>query len=169
MIAGVDCGLRQEALQLQGTAPGLDEPLANVDLAGAFGTAVTGRPLVPHIMKNAARLANARHSRRWPRKLRRGLSDVPRTGTARRAFADTRALETLNAAGWHVYAKTGTTKVESVPATSRILTALVRWEDSDAGEIEKGYIVPPSSSSAEGPGPPRSWRRTAEFLPTLPQ
>lgn len=116
---------------------------ANVDFAGAFATAVTGQPVVPHVTVGAAPVTTRVEFADVARKLRPGLEAVVThaRGTARGGLADTGALAwlaDLQAAGYKVYAKTGTlAEGDGRPSTSRLVLAIVRW---NGNKVEKGAV-----------------------------
>ncbi|HEY9283226.1 MAG TPA: hypothetical protein VIP46_07215, partial [Pyrinomonadaceae bacterium] len=129
---------------------------ANVDLASAFVTTVTGRPFAAHIVKDsrAFRFVPERMSfTETAAKLRPGLSGVVREGTFEDALGSlapaerARALQALASLsrGHAVYAKTGTLQTGADGSgqaryTSRIVLALVRW-DGPRQEAARGGLV----------------------------
>jgi len=125
---------------------GLTNTWANVDFAGAFGTTVLGRPVVPHIIagdqppKPAARKEFVSIAER----LRPGLKGVVRIGTASRYFANGKEslLDRWTARGYELYAKTGTLEEDDVTKrkTSRLVFALVRWNRSKPAEVQSGLV-----------------------------
>ncbi len=120
---------------------------ANVDLAGAFGTCVTGRPVLPHVTvdERPITLGTRASFPDTARLLRPGLQAVITGGTATSAFRATKALQfvqSLSARGVKAYAKTGTLaqRKGSNFETSRIMLALVRWKNESKGEVDHGLV-----------------------------
>jgi hypothetical protein len=117
---------------------------ANVDFAAAFATAVTGHPVVPHILPKM--MPVPRPGRRtFPsvaQRLHSGLEAVITEGTA--AFArdglippQLRAIQ-----GLKVYAKSGTLAVDEGHATtSRLVIAFIIWENEPNGIARKGVVL----------------------------
>ena len=118
---------------------------ANVDFAGAFATAVTGQPVIPHILKLKTLPDVPAERRRFPDvavHLRPGLQEVVRSGTA--AFARTSLIPPAiqRVADVRVYAKTGTLAVEEgASTTSRLVIAYIRWADEAKGIVKKGVVL----------------------------
>ncbi|HEX7981717.1 MAG TPA: FtsW/RodA/SpoVE family cell cycle protein [Gemmatimonadaceae bacterium] len=118
---------------------------ANVDFAGGFGTAVTGHPVMPHILSSkTAPVAgpNREHFPRIAAKLRPGLAAVINSGTA--AFARGNLLPPALASipGIRIYGKTGTLAVSGDgTTTSRLVIAIVRWTDETNGVVKKGVVL----------------------------
>jgi hypothetical protein len=128
---------------------------ANIDFAAAFGTTVSGRPVVPHVLSNAHPVTTRAEFPEIAARLRPGLEAVVshEHGTAHGAMRASGALNwltELRAAGYRIYAKTGTlAQGQGQPATSRLVLAIVRWNQSgDAAErgivfslvIERGQV-----------------------------
>ncbi|HEV7745078.1 MAG TPA: FtsW/RodA/SpoVE family cell cycle protein [Pyrinomonadaceae bacterium] len=121
---------------------------SNIDLAAAFATSVTGRPLAAHIIRDERSFHYLDERESFPQtaqKLRPGLAAVVQNGTFAAALLDSRydrksgaqAFTVLNniARNYNVYAKTGT--LQTVPDitgharyTSRVVLAIVRWDSS---------------------------------------
>jgi hypothetical protein len=120
---------------------------ANVDLAAAFGSCLTGKTVLAHIVKNNEPV-QALETRKIldPKlsyKLHGPLNAVAEEsgGTAFKALQTNQALAFLKTAGVQIYAKSGTLKAdEGAIATSRIVLALVKWKDEKAGEVDTGLV-----------------------------
>jgi hypothetical protein len=119
---------------------------ANVDFAGAFGSAVVGRPVIPHIV----RLPNPPSTQRIrfeaaAGKIRPGLEAAYSNahGTVWKQFGPTaRAVKKVFDAHseFQVYGKTGTLPSEKgMPNTSRLVLAVVRWEPG-SNEVKSGLV-----------------------------
>jgi cell division protein FtsW (lipid II flippase) len=120
---------------------------ANVDFAAAFGTCVTGNPVIAHVVRNDRRIepfANRLRFTEIAAKVQPGLTGVVSQGTARGALESTGAMSLLNslrAMGIEVYAKTGTLKAsEDARDTSRIVLALIKWQDKAKGIAQTGLV-----------------------------
>jgi hypothetical protein len=132
---------------------------SNVDLAAAFTTSITGRPLAAHIIQSDSAFQYLATRESFPRtaeKLRPGLSSVVTEGTFRDALIDKnhdpaggqRALTVLNslAANYRIYAKTGT--LQTTPTdrnskaryTSRVVLAIVRWDNTRPDSMPSGLV-----------------------------
>jgi cell division protein FtsI/penicillin-binding protein 2 len=113
---------------------------SNVDFAGAFGTLVTGRPIVPHITGAAVRPATTRiTSEKEAARIRPGLTAVIShpSGTAYGAFRG--VLPSLRRLG-EVYGKTGTLRMsDNAEATVRMVVAIVRWS-ADRKQVRDGLV-----------------------------
>lgn len=116
---------------------------ANVDFAGAFATAVTGHPVVPHILPSVVPAPTGRKV--FPAvaaRLRPGLQGVVTEGTAKFVRdglvpPQLRAIPDLK-----VYAKTGTLAVEEGHATtSRLVIAFIRWQNEGTGVVQRGVVL----------------------------
>jgi cell division protein FtsW (lipid II flippase)/cell division protein FtsI/penicillin-binding protein 2 len=118
---------------------------SNVDFAGAFATAVTGNPVVPHVLKLAKPFPAPPERKRFANiatHLRPGLQDVVISGTA--AFARPLLLPPAisQIANVKVYAKTGTLAVgEGATTTSRLVITYIRWADEPRGLVNKGIVL----------------------------
>ncbi|MGA9771292.1 MAG: FtsW/RodA/SpoVE family cell cycle protein [Blastocatellia bacterium] len=121
---------------------------ANVDFAAAFATCVTGNTVIAHIVKNDQPIEPLASRRRFveiAKKVQPGLSGVISQGTARSAFQATGAAGFLNSLhasmGIEAYAKTGTLKAsDDARDTSRIVLALIKWQDKDKGIVQAGLV-----------------------------
>ncbi len=118
---------------------------ANVDLAAAFGSCITGKPVVAHIVRGTGDVQTLEGRKlldpEIALQLRPGLKDVVDSseGTAFRALAPSKALGKLR--GFSFYAKTGTLKTEEDQlATSRIILAVVKWKNEKKGEVAAGLV-----------------------------
>ncbi len=118
---------------------------ANVEFAGAFASAVTGHPVLPHIIQSKTAPTPAPGREHFPAvaaRLRPGLEGVVTSGTA--AFAKGRLVPPDFAAipGLKVYAKTGTLAIaQDGTETSRLVIAFVRWSDETNGVVQKGVVL----------------------------
>lgn len=141
---------------------GLTNTWSNVDFAGAFGTTVLGRPVVPHMVagdepaKQSARTEFVSIAER----LRPGLKGVVKFGTASKRFASGSAsvLDRWTGRGYEVYAKTGTLEEDDVTKrkTSRLVLALVRWNKSKPADVQSGVVLSLVTEHAET-GTATSW------------
>lgn len=117
----------------------------NVDLAAAFATSLGGRPVVPHITANDVPVVTAEDREPFAAvaaRLRPGLEAVVHGGTATADLRQSGALEFLTGLkGYKLYAKTGTLQAEKGEEnTSRLVLAIVRWDDEAAGRIGSGLV-----------------------------
>jgi cell division protein FtsI/penicillin-binding protein 2 len=127
---------------------------SNVDFAAAFGTCVTGQPVIAHLAVNQDAPKFLESRERFPEiaaKLRAGLSSVVTEGTARTPLQESGALSYLSGLrGIKVYAKTGTLQAQAnAPETSRLVIALIRWENEGQGTVKKGIIISIVGEKAE--------------------
>ncbi|HEY2325791.1 MAG TPA: hypothetical protein VGJ82_23240 [Thermoanaerobaculia bacterium] len=118
---------------------------ANVDFAGAFATAVTGQPTIPHVLKLKTLPEVPPDRRRFAdvaAHLRPGLQEVVRSGTAKFAQHLLIPPAIQGIADVRVYAKTGTLAVgEGASTTSRLVIAYIRWADEAKGIVKKGVVL----------------------------
>jgi cell division protein FtsI/penicillin-binding protein 2 len=113
---------------------------SNVDLAGAFGTCITGSPIVPHIVENNIKINTKRPD------LNKDIVKALQTGL-NAAVMDEKgtAHSILNGLPDYIrnlslYAKTGTlTTTKNIEDTSRIVMAIVEW-DSKKENIQAGLV-----------------------------
>jgi hypothetical protein len=118
---------------------------ANVEFAGAFASAVTGHPVLPHIIQSKTAPTPAAGRERFPAiaaRLRPGLEGVVTSGTA--AFAKGKLIppDFASIPGLKVYAKTGTLAIsQDGTETSRLVIAFVRWSDETNGVVQKGVVL----------------------------
>lgn len=141
---------------------GLTNTWSNVDFAGAFGTTVLGRPVLPHMVagdgppKQSVRAEFVSIAER----LRPGLKGVVKFGTASKRFASGNAsvLDRWTTRGYEVYAKTGTLEEDNVSKrkTSRLVLALVRWNKSKPADVRSGLVFSLVTEHAET-GTATSW------------
>ncbi|HVF71764.1 MAG TPA: FtsW/RodA/SpoVE family cell cycle protein [Chthoniobacterales bacterium] len=123
---------------------GMSNMWSNVDFAGAFGTAVLGRPIVPHIVAGE-RLPVSHRTEFLPvaERLRPGLRGVIKFGTASKRFAagPKNLLDRWAARGYDLYAKTGTLEEDDTSKlkTSRLVVALLRW-DKKKTDVQNGLV-----------------------------
>lgn len=133
---------RQFVSQLLG---GDENRWANVEFAAAFGTAVTGHAVVSHILDGVtpAPAPNRRDVPDTAAQVRAGLQGAVLSGTATSALRDSGALKALAAIpGVRLYAKTGTLSLgKNLPETSRLVLAIVRWDDERAGRVKSGLVL----------------------------
>jgi cell division protein FtsI/penicillin-binding protein 2 len=143
---------------------------SNVDFAAAFGTCITGNPVIAHIVKNRDPVNPLKERMMFPdiaAKVRPGLAAVITEGTAFRTLQKTSmgksALALLKAyPKSEVYAKTGTLKSEEgARNTSRIVLAIVKWKDKNKGLVESGLVFSVVAERAQV-GKATEW--LAEFL-----
>jgi cell division protein FtsI/penicillin-binding protein 2/cell division protein FtsW (lipid II flippase) len=141
---------------------------SNVDLAAAFGSCVTGKPVIAHIVVDDRPITTLPERQRLNQTvaamLRPGLNAVVERegGTAYNALHSDSALSFLRSNGVKIYAKTGTLKAnENAVATSRIVLALVRWKNEAAGEVQAGLVFSLVAEEARG-GTATNWLR--EFI-----
>jgi cell division protein FtsW (lipid II flippase)/cell division protein FtsI/penicillin-binding protein 2 len=127
---------------------------SNVGLAAAFGTCITGQPVNAHITthQNAPTFLEGRE--RFPAiaaRLRPGLAAVVKEGTARKLLQETNALTYLNGLrDVKIYAKTGTLKAKAgTQETSRLVIALIRWDNERQGSVRKGLVFSIVGEEAE--------------------
>jgi cell division protein FtsW (lipid II flippase) len=146
---------------------------SNVDLAASFGTCLTGKPVVAHIVKNDKPFdffdekdnPNSRETfTTVAAKLRDGLEKVVISGTATEKLKESGAtdyISFLKGKGYKIYAKTGTLRETGTRDISRIVFAIVKWEDEAQGKIKSGMIFSLVSERAET-GTATKW--LGEFL-----
>jgi cell division protein FtsW (lipid II flippase) len=125
---------------------------ANVEMAAAFGTCLTGKPLVAHIVKNDIPFRYFNNSddaeSRKPfnaiaARVRPGLEQVVENGTASEKLKEVGAmsyLAFLKSKGYRLYAKTGTLHSTGTRDMSRIIFAVVKWKNEAKSEVEAGLI-----------------------------
>lgn len=132
---------------------------SNVDLAAAFATSITGRPVAAHIIQSNRPFHYLATRESFPQiaaKLRPGLSSVVTEGTFRAALLDRehdpdggqRALDILNSLGanFRIYAKTGTLQTTPTGSsgtaryTSRVVLAIVRWDENRPDSVPSGLV-----------------------------
>jgi cell division protein FtsW (lipid II flippase) len=140
---------------------------ANADFATAFATCVTGQPLLAHVVKNENPLTMLPDRKAFPEiaaKIRPGLMAVLTDGTGR-VTELTGALAALKKpAGAKFYAKTGTlSERNDALNTSRIVLAIVRWDDERKGKVRGGLVF---SLVVERGGMATSTRWLGEFIST---
>ncbi|MCA1591920.1 MAG: FtsW/RodA/SpoVE family cell cycle protein, partial [Acidobacteria bacterium] len=148
---------------------------ANVDLAAAFGTCLTGTPVVAHITGGDGDFKLLDDRERFPQiaaRVRQGLSAVVRSGTATGGLQavvkpqTTSAMALLNElerGGYSVYAKTGTLRAQQ-PGTrdmSRIVLAIVKWDGKKEEAVRSGLVFSLVGEQAET-GAATKW--LGEFL-----
>ncbi len=134
---------------------------ANVDIAGAFATCVTGHPILVHIVKNADPIVLPQSRQGigvdFPAiaaKLRPGLEDVvlASDGTAHSHLSPQALaiIEEWRRRGVRVYAKTGTLEAQkNARETSRILLVLANWNDPQRGLVRSGLVFSMVAEDAE--------------------
>lgn len=126
---------------------------SNVDFAGAFGTCVTGRPVVPHVATVELSASDGSDSTvTFPavaRALRPGLQRVVSDGTATAPLGSQARAFINSLDGVKCYAKTGTLDVSSGGSAdgcgeeplSRIAIALIRWDHEHSGRVSRGLVI----------------------------
>lgn len=129
---------------------------SNVDFAGAFGTCVTGRPVVPHVASVELSATDGSDSTvTFPaasRALRPGLQRVVTGGTATSPLGSQARAFINSLDGVKCYAKTGTLDVGSGGSDgavgrcaeeplSRIAIALIRWDSEHSGRVRRGLVI----------------------------
>jgi cell division protein FtsW (lipid II flippase) len=118
---------------------------ANVDFAAAFGSCVTGHGVIAHVNLpgDPPRLGAGRQD--FPviaRELRPGLAQVITRGTATARLGPEAQAFLASLHGAKCYAKTGTLNAApGEPPLSRIVMALVRWDNERAGTVKRGLVV----------------------------
>lgn len=134
---------------------------SNVELAAAFGSCLSGNPVAANIVKSAEPFKFSETHNGFAAvapKLRAGLLNVVTAGTATEplqsvSVGNTNALEYfkfLNRSGFQVYAKTGTLASELQGRyTSRIVLAIVKWEDAEQTKIRSGVVISLVAEQAE--------------------
>jgi hypothetical protein len=139
---------------------------ANVDFAAAFGSCLTGRPVIAHIGRGAENVQTLEGRKlldpEIASKIRQGLKDVveDRSGTAYEDMSTSKALEVFKE--YTFYAKTGTLKVdEDNSATSRIVLAMIKWKNEKKGEVASGIVF---SVAAERGGKRTAARWLNDFI-----
>lgn len=140
---------------------------ANTDFAAAFATCVTGHPTLAHIVANDINPAPLPERKSFPEiaaKLRPGLMGVLTDGTGR-VQELTSGLSRLNkTSDIKIYAKTGTLSDRpDAINTSRIVVAIIRWEDEKKGTVKNGLIL---SLVVERGGMATSSKWLGEFIAT---
>ena len=118
---------------------------SNVDFAAAFGTCVTGNPVVAHITDSDIPVAAQSDRQHFPEIaaiLRPGLRSVVTDGTATQRLGKEARAFLQSMSGAHAYAKTGTLRTSTgEESTSRIVLALVRWSNEKRGDARKGLVI----------------------------
>jgi cell division protein FtsW (lipid II flippase) len=124
---------------------GLDNRWANVDLAAAFGSCITGHPVLAHIVEGRGPVQFLPERQELDPKVaavvRRGLNGVVERdgGTARSLGSDPELAFLKQKVKF--YAKTGTLEPrENANDISRIVFAAVRWKDESKGEVAAGLV-----------------------------
>lgn len=117
---------------------------ANPDFAAAFGSCVTGQPIVAHVVRNQEPVKLRPDRKNFPElaaKVRSGLMAVLSEGTGD-VMELRAALASLKKSGIKVYAKTGTlaSNNDSIN-TSRIVLAIVNWADESKGKARAGLVL----------------------------
>ena len=118
---------------------------ANVDFAAAYGTAITGKPYVPHILEIAKEkvLANPTRESFAPISaiLHRGSEGAVNIGTLSGKINPTVLKSLRSIPGVHIYAKTGTLDSGGPDDTdtSRVVMAIVRWDETGKS-VKKGLV-----------------------------
>jgi cell division protein FtsW (lipid II flippase) len=148
---------------------------ANVDLAAAFGTCLSGMPVVAHIIGGDGDVKFLDDRERFPQiaaKLRQGLAAVITDGTATRdlqtivkpqTMSGMSLLDELQKGGYRIYAKTGTLRAQKPGERdmSRIVLAIVKWDGKKEDAIRSGLVFSLVGEQAEK-GAATKW--LSEFL-----
>jgi hypothetical protein len=138
---------------------------SNADFATAFGTCVTGQPLLAHGVKNENQLTMLPDRKPFPEiasRIRPGLAAVLTDGTGRVAELTSALTNLSKPPGTKIYAKTGTLSERNEALnTSRIVLAIVRWEDEKKGKVKGGLVF---SVVVERGGMATSTRWLGEFI-----
>ncbi len=121
---------------------------SNIHAAAGFASAVTGRHVLPHIVKNddaPVPYARATDFVKLANYIKPGLSGVifNSNGTANKQMTSTGAigiLQKLKDKNFQIYAKTGTLTEDGKDETSRIILAIVQFEDAAQTKIKKGLV-----------------------------
>jgi len=117
---------------------------ANPDFAAAFGSCVTGQPMLAHLVKNSESVTLLADRKAFPdfaAKVRPGLIAVLTDGTGDVSELKT-AIASLKKSGNKFYAKTGTlSSTNDSINTSRIVLAIVNWEDEAKGKAKAGLVI----------------------------
>lgn len=137
---------------------------SNADFAAAFATCLTGRPVLAHVVKNESPMKFVSEREEFvgiAQSLRPGLAAVVTEGTAN--LPELRnALAPFQKQGYMVYAKTGTLAPhEGARTTSRIVLAIVKWDNEAQGKIKTGIVFSVVGERA-GVGAATQW--LGEFL-----
>lgn len=134
---------------------------SNVQAAAAFGSVVTGRRILPHIVKNDVQPEFYNRDDNFfavAGALRPGLRAVAMEtyGTAYKKFSPEAQsfLKELEAKGYLICAKTGTLD-ETDGEISRLILAIVRFEDAERKKVKNGlvfslYVEVPTEGKASG-------------------
>jgi cell division protein FtsW (lipid II flippase) len=133
---------------------GQDNRWANVDFAAAFGSCVTGRPVLAHIVEGRGPAQTLPERKALDPKVaavvRRGLSGAVERdgGTAHLLWSDGELAFLRQKVKF--YAKTGTLQPgENSKETSRIVFAAIRWKDEGKGEVAAGLVFSVVAENAE--------------------
>jgi cell division protein FtsW (lipid II flippase) len=142
---------------------GDDNRWSNIDFAAAFGTAITGRPVVAHMVPGETRAWSGRQV--FPETatvIRPGLAEAVNGGTATLALRQSGALQWIRQMGVSAYAKSGTLSTDGGRTdTSRLVVALVRWRSASQGQVARGVVLSLVCERAE-PGYASLW--LGEFI-----
>jgi cell division protein FtsI/penicillin-binding protein 2/cell division protein FtsW (lipid II flippase) len=134
---------------------GQENRWANVDLAAAFGSCVTGHPVLAHVVEGRGRIEflperTSALDSKIAATVRRGLNGAVERdgGTAHALWADADLASLKQKVKF--YAKTGTLQPgENVNETSRIVFAAIRWKDESKGEVAAGLVFSVVAENAE--------------------
>jgi cell division protein FtsW (lipid II flippase) len=136
---------------------GSDNRWSNVQAAAGFATVITGKPVLPHIVKNDQLPVFYGRSKEFvslAKILRPGLENVvfAENGTANPYLKKAKTfdfLQQLRRKGFLIYAKTGTlgesdnVKLATAPTdenTTRLLLVIVKFEDNDKTKVAAGLV-----------------------------
>jgi hypothetical protein len=132
---------------------GLTNQWPNTDIAAAFANVVTGHPITPHILKSEAEsFTHPNPGRHYPdlsARLRQGMSEIftKPHGTVPLALGNsstklTQLRAMFDRLGVKAYGKTGTLPEKAKGRNlSRLLVALVRWDDESIGSVKSGIVL----------------------------
>lgn len=121
---------------------------SNIHVVAGFASAVTGRHVLPHIVKNddqPIQYGRATDFVRLAKNIKPGLEGVifNKTGTANTELSQSGALDILQKLknrGFQVYAKTGTLTEDGKDETSRLILAIVQFENDEQNKVKKGLV-----------------------------
>jgi len=120
---------------------------SNVHATAGFASVVIGKPILPHIVENNDEIVFYGREKEFfqlAEKVRIGLDGVvfKPNGTANSTLGAgaVAILQSLKKNGFQVYAKTGTLTEDGINETSRLILAIVKFEDADKTKIKKGLV-----------------------------
>jgi hypothetical protein len=120
---------------------------SNVQAAAGFASSITGRPILPHIVVNDEPVVfygRENEFFRLAKLVRPGLEGVvfnPNgTANSKLGAGALAILQNLKRNGFQIYAKTGTLTENGNNETSRLLLAIVKFDDAEKTKIKKGIV-----------------------------